>query len=183
MKSPWKRTGTARTADPAPSLPSGASVYSDFLAGELAVQNARKASFEQRGIAVVTTAGTLVTLLFGLAALSTSVAKAEQLSGSTKTALAYALVLFVVSAILALLTNLPIGYQAVPADEIRDRLREKPGRDADAARRDIALTQVKVLRDAKRKNSLKGWCLFGALVFEVVAVGFVMVAIFEVIHP
>lgn len=183
MKRPWKRTRTARTADPDPSSPDGASVYSDFLASELAAQDARKASFEQRGIAVVTTAGTLVTLLFGLAALSTTVAKAEQLSGATKTALAYALVFFVISAVLALLTNLPLGYQAVPADKIGDRLREKPGRDADAARRDIALTQVRVLRDAKRKNGLKGWLLFGALVLEVVAVAFVMVAIFEVIRP
>lgn len=84
MKSPWGRTGTVKTAEPAPPVSQGTSVYSDFLAGELAAQDARKASFEQRGIAVVTTAGTLVTLLFGLAALSTSVAKAQQLSGATK---------------------------------------------------------------------------------------------------
>ncbi|MFZ1926007.1 MAG: hypothetical protein WAU42_07680, partial [Solirubrobacteraceae bacterium] len=104
MKRLWKRT-TAKTAintETGTSL--GTAVYAEFLVGELAEQDARKASFEQRGIAVVTTAGTLVTLLFGLAALSTSVAKAQQLSGATKTALAYALVLFVASAILALLT-------------------------------------------------------------------------------
>jgi hypothetical protein len=41
----------------------------EYLKDELARQDARQSSFEQRGIAVVTTAGTLVTLLFGLAAL------------------------------------------------------------------------------------------------------------------
>jgi hypothetical protein len=177
-----KRTETATTAEPvAPPASPGTAVYGEFLEKELAAQDARKSSFEQRGLAVVTTAGTLVTLLFGLAALSTTVQKSQELSTDEKAWLKAALVLFVVSAITALLTNVPIPYEAVPAEDIKARLKQKPIRDADAARRDIALTQVKVLKDAKRKNTVKGWLLFVALSAEVIAIGFVGVAISEII--
>ncbi|HEX8117309.1 MAG TPA: hypothetical protein VF521_08555, partial [Pyrinomonadaceae bacterium] len=50
---------------------SGYAAYGDFIKDELEAQDKRKASFEQRGLAVITTSGALVTLLFALAALST----------------------------------------------------------------------------------------------------------------
>jgi hypothetical protein len=40
--------------------PSGAAVYSQALKDEVAAQDARKDSFERRGLAVVTTAGEVV---------------------------------------------------------------------------------------------------------------------------
>lgn len=181
-----KRTETATTTESvAPPLASstGTVVYGDFLQGELAAQEARKSSFEQRGLAVVTTAGVLVTVLFGLAALSTNAAKGDPFSTEEKTWLAAALLLFVLSAAAALCTNVPLKYQAVEADTVKARLKETPVRDVDAAQRDIALTQIRVLADAKRKNTWKGWLLFSALLCEVLAVACVGVAIFEVISP
>ena len=45
-------------------------MYGQFIKEELAAQDARKV-LEQRAVAVITTSGTLATLLLGLAALST----------------------------------------------------------------------------------------------------------------
>lgn len=63
----------AETTDPA-----GLVVYGEFIKDELEVQDKRKASFEQRGLAVITTSGVLVTLLFALAALSTKSAASSR---------------------------------------------------------------------------------------------------------
>jgi hypothetical protein len=161
----------------------GNAVYGEYLERQIASQEARKSSFEQRGLAVVTTAGALVTLLFGLAAIATRTGKGDPFSSEEKVWLAAALTLFVVSAVAALWINLPMKYKSVEAGEIRARLKETPVRDADAAHRDIALTQVAVLISARQKNTRKGHLLFAALACEVAAVACVGVAIFEVINP
>ncbi len=180
-----KRTEAAATTERAvpPAESPGTAVYGDFLKDELAAQDARKASFEQRGLAVVTTAGTLVTLLFGLTALLPTAGASHALPGDAKKWLAVALVVFVVAAGFALVTNFPFFYDAPKADAIKTRLNEDPVRAEAAARRDIALTRTNMLRDAKKKNGWKGWLLFAAMSLEVVAVAFVGVAIFEVINP
>jgi hypothetical protein len=87
------------------------------------------------------------------------------------------LALFFASAIAALATNLPLSYQAAEPDAIRSRLREDPPWVIDAAERDIALTRVKALRSAKKKNSFKGLALICALGFEALAVGCVAAAV------
>lgn len=163
--------------------PSGVAVYGEYLKEQLAEEAGRKASFEQRGLAVVTTAGTLVTLLLGLAALSTSAAKSEQLSHAEKVWLGIGFVLFVLSAAAAVLTNLPRKYEVVETDAIEARLEETPVKDAEAARLDIAFTQVNCLKDAKAKNTWKGGLLFAALSCELLAVLCVGIALLEVVGP
>jgi hypothetical protein len=158
----------------------GAAVYGEFLKDQLAAQDARKASFEQRGVGVVTTSGALVTLLFGFAALSST---NQILPNSAKKWLAASLIVFVVAAILALATNLPLPYGGPGPDEIKGRLQLDPPKDERAAQRDIALTRANMLKDAKKKNGWKGWMLFGALLLEVIAVALVGIAIFEAISP
>jgi hypothetical protein len=160
----------------------GTAAYGEVVKDELAVQDARKTSFEQRGLAVVTTAGALATLLFGLAAFAAA-GKTQPLSADVKELLDIAVVVFVAAAILALGTNFPLSYNAPKASSISGRLREKPMRNEDAAMRDIAFTRAKALADAKRKNGWKGWMLFGALSLEVAAIGLLTAAIFETIHP
>jgi hypothetical protein len=159
------------------SKSAGYAVYGDFIKDELEAQDKRKASFEQRGLAVITTSGALVTLLFALAAFSTKAAATFVLPDAAKTWLSVALLLFFLSALAALLTNAPFMYQAVPANKIKDRLLELPPRDADAAAKDIAFTRLKALDSAKQKNAIKGWALAAAMFFEALAVGCVAFAI------
>jgi hypothetical protein len=161
---------------------SGVGVYGAFVDAELRAQDARKVSFEQRGLAVVTTSGVLVTLLFALAGLSTKSKATFVLPHSARLWLVAALVAFVLAAVAALATNFPMPYEAVTSDEIEGRLKE-PIRSEYRAERDVALTRVKALRDAKGKNTTKGRLLFVAIGLEVVAVALVGAAVWLVIAP
>jgi hypothetical protein len=157
--------------------PTGVEAYADFVADELEAQDKRKTSFEQRGLAVITTSGALVTVLFALAALSTKEADTFVLPHAARTWLFIGLGLFFFSAVAALLTNAPFIYQAVDAESVRERLREDPPRKSDAAIKDIAYTRIDALESAKAKNSIKGWALAAAIVLEALAVGCVAVAV------
>ncbi|MGI8438639.1 MAG: hypothetical protein ACR2NV_00295 [Thermoleophilaceae bacterium] len=150
---------------------------------ELRAQDARKASFEQRGLAVITTSGVLVTLLFAFAGLSVQPGATLAFPGSARLWLLAALLAFVLAAAAALATNIPRRYEAVTPDEIERRLTGSPIRSESRAEKDVALTRVKALRDAKGKNTAKGRLLFAAIGLEVLAVGLVGVAVAIVISP
>jgi hypothetical protein len=156
---------------------SGVPVYGDFIQHELDAQDRRKDSFEQRALAIVTTSGALTTILFGLAAFATKPGKPFVLPNDAKPWLIAALALFFVSAIAALVTNLPLSYQAVIVGDIRKRLNEDPIRGADAAAEDVAFTRLKALESAKRKNAVKGWMLALAILAEAFAIGCVAVVV------
>lgn len=160
---------------------SGYASYAAFVKDELAAQDARKASFEQRGITVITTSGALATLLLGLAALSTKKADTFVLPHPADTYLAISLVLFAAAAVLALLTNLPMNYDTPTVDALKERVNEAVMGDEDAAEKDIALTRIKNLKTAKEKNTTKAWLLIAALAGEVLAVGFVAAAVWIII--
>ena len=181
-----RRTRTATSSQPTvppdESTP-GTAVYDEFLKAELASQETRKSSFEQRGLAVVTTTGALVTLLFGLAAIASRTGHGEPFSTEEKVWLAIALVCFVLSAFAALATNFPVKYEGVTVREVVKRLTEAQPNNVEQAHRDVALTQAKILEAAKDKYRLKGRYLFVAMAFEVLGVLAVGVAIFEVVNP
>lgn len=151
--------------------------YGSLLKDELAAQDARKASFEQRAVWVVTTSGALVTLLLALAALSTTQAETFELPQAGRTWLISALICFFFSALGAFVANLPLRYEIVTAEAIAERLEKDPPWTESRALKDIALTRVKALKSAKTKNSIKGWALAAAIGFESLAVGCVVVAL------
>jgi hypothetical protein len=159
----------------------GTETYAALIGRELDAQELRKASLEQRGLAVITTAGALTSLLFGLAAFSTKSAHALVLPASARHLLIAALVLFFASAVGALVVNAPLIYQAVKPVEIRGRLNETPIRGHEAASRDIAFTQLKALESAKKMNGIKGWALLASMVVEAAAVGCLVAAITHVL--
>src|ERR1700694_370776 len=101
---------------PASTTDSGASILAAYVQAQLARQDARKTSLEQRGITVITTAGALVTLLFGLAALSTKRAQTFALPAGASYLLVVALVLFFGAALAAILTNVPLEYEEADAE-------------------------------------------------------------------
>ncbi len=176
-----KLSVSPKPSDIAEKVSDGYEAYGQFVKDELAAQDARKACFEQRGVAVITTSGVLVTLLFGLAALSTKRSQTFVLPHAARAWLSVALLLFFLSAVGALITNAPLIYQAVKTESIRKRLREEPSRSASAAARDIAFTRADALESAKKQNSIKGWALAIAMGFEALAVGCVAMAISKVL--
>lgn len=64
-------------------MSNGFQPYQELLVGLLAEERERKKSIEQRGLSVVTSSGTLATLLFALAVLVTG-SKGFQLPGSSR---------------------------------------------------------------------------------------------------
>lgn len=178
-KLPAKRTPAADAR--ATTEPTGYVTYGEFVKDELAAQDARKASFEQRGQAVIMMAGTLVTLLFTLAALSTNEADTFTLPHAAHTWLLIGLGLFFASALAALVTNAPLTYQAVPVKKVRERLERNRAPSADAATKSIALTRLEALEAAKAKNTIKGRALATALGLEALAVGCIAVAVAQIL--
>lgn len=166
-------------ADEAKDAPAelGSPVLLEYLKDQLARQDARKASLEQRGLAVITTSGALVTLLFGLAALSTGSAATFTLPGTASVLLAIAIVLFVLAAVMAILTNVPIGYQEFEAEPFGKKIEAALVAPRSEVEGNAAKTNRKILASAQAQNDLKGKLLFWAIVVEVAAVGLVGIAV------
>ena len=154
----------------------GSTIYAAYIKDQLDGQDARKQSIEQRGITVITTSGTLVSLLFGLAAVLTGVQNYKLPSGAEHWLYA-ALVAFVVAAIGGIVTNLPLTYIGVRAADLRTAVKRKWNDKPEIAEQRVAATQVNVLDRAKQLNTIKAWVLFGGIVAELFAVVFLALAI------
>jgi hypothetical protein len=150
----------------------GGELYRAFIERQVTDQNVRKASLEQRGIAVITTSGALVTLLFALVATITKT-EGYVLPSAARYPLYGAIALFVLAAIAAITANVPLSYQTANVDALQAAVRDFWDDSEATAGRRIAATDLKVLRAAKRANQLKAYILMWALIVEVVAVGFV----------
>jgi hypothetical protein len=92
----------------------GGAVYLDWIRDLTAAQDARKDKIEARGLAVISVSGALVTLLFGLATLATRTTSGYRLPADARGWLYVAVVLFAISALSAILTNLPLAYVMSP---------------------------------------------------------------------
>jgi hypothetical protein len=165
-KPPEKPNAAAATTDPATY-----EAYGQFI------QDARKASFEQRSVAVITTSGTLATLLLGLAALATKASSTFVVPSDARPWVTAALFGFFASALGALAVNVPLSYEAATVAEMRGRLREDPPRTEPAATKDIGFTRLTALKSAKSKNRFKAWALAVAIGCEALAVGCLAVAV------
>jgi hypothetical protein len=156
--------------------PGGRAIYGAYIKEQLDAQEARKVSLEQRGLAVITTSGALVTLLFGLTALTVKREATFDLPGTAAVFLAAALVFFVLAALSALVTNLPRSYEGVTVDALRAAVRDRWDDSEATASRKVALTRLTVLASAKTVNNQKGLALLGGMVSEIIAVALVGVA-------
>lgn len=157
----------------------GRATYVAFLKDEIAAQDARKASFESKGIAVITTSGTLVTLLFALAALSTKHEATFDLPKDARHWLVWALVFFFAAAVAALVTNVPGWYQSVDVADVKPLL--EGGDTEEEALEAVGLVQVAVVASAEKWNNRKGYVLLLAMALEVVAVGCVALAVSKIL--
>jgi hypothetical protein len=142
----------------------------DFIAAELEVERSRKASFESRGFAVITTSGVLVTLLFGLAALVTS-RKSFIPPDSVRWLLSAAAGFFVAAAALGIRSNAPARYLQVQPDSlailVTPEVWGQPGADAG---RELTAAQLTELEDARARNQGKGRIVLAAMALQLVAI-------------
>jgi hypothetical protein len=144
---------------------------------QLKREDVRKTSFEGRGLSIITSSGTIVTLVFGLAALATK-ATDFKLDSTSKTALAVALVLFVAAAACGIGANIPMGYGEIQKPGL-DRLvsEEYWLGDLALAQRRVAEAEVDQIVIARRSNGRKAHLLIGGLTLEVLGVLAVAIAV------
>ena len=155
----------------------GRTIYADYIREQVDAQEARKLSLEQRGLAVITTSGVLVTLLFGLTALSVRRESTFVIPDTAAALLIAALVFFVLAALLAIITNLPRGYEGVTVGALRQAVRERWADSEAVASEMVALTRLKMLDSAKKNNDVKGLALVVAMGCEILAVALVGAAV------
>jgi hypothetical protein len=152
-------------------------VYNELIAEHLERQAKRKASIEQRGLAVISTSGALVTLQFALVAVITD-QDSFSLTGPERTVLGLSLLAFVAAAVLGLLTNITRSYAYVSTRQLEELTRPTSwqGSRSEAQRR-IARVRVRMLRSARTNNGAKAKLLRYAIATEVAAVAFLAVCV------
>jgi hypothetical protein len=154
----------------------GSSVYSEYIAEQVAREDSRKDSLEARGQAVLTTAGAIATLLFGLAAFNIG-DKHFTLPESAKVLLIFALSFFFLSACAAIATNMPLDYDEVKPSELREAVKNRWLDPEATAERMTSLTRLKVLSSARTNNDKKARFLYASIWLQGVAVACVAVAV------
>jgi hypothetical protein len=160
--------------------------YTDLIGQQLTEERASKTSIEQRGMAVITSSGTLVTLLLAIAALVTST-KTFALGTVPKVTLGVSLVAFVVAAILGILINFPrSSYQEAKLDDVK-KLVDDPAEwkaSFEVGSQDTAAASLDILRAMRTVNTDKAQSLQRAMIAEIVAIGLLAVtailALFQV---
>lgn len=162
-------TTSSSTAKAAPSEgPGDGSVYGAFVSLQLDDQRSLKDSLESRAAGVITSSGVLVTLLFGLAAITTHT-KNFQLPSSAHIPLIVALGAFVSAFGLAVAVGVPFRYKAVtPAGLEQIRIDKWRDREWVALRR-IAGTEIVQFEGYLRANRIKAWLLLAAGASQLVA--------------
>lgn len=145
----------------------GYEVYAAYIERTLIAQDARKSSIEQRGISVITTSGTLVTLLFAVIGLATKASTTYNLPADIRGWLVAAVTLLVLAAAGGLVSNIPLQYSNVKVTELRQAVDTLWNEDAWTATGRVARTQLEVLERATAVNRLKVYVLFAAVICEV----------------
>jgi hypothetical protein len=154
------------------------SPWAAYVIEQLAREDARKDSLEKRGLAVVTTAGALATLLFAFAAFDQK-NDAVLLSGSAVDALKRALIAYLVSAGLAIATNAPFFYAEVKPDAVKKAIKTKWADPT--AEYEATATRVKVFTRARKVNNLKAVALLLAIAAQAVGVFFIAQAVWKIL--
>lgn len=155
----------------------GTELLASFIESELAAEESRKDSIEQRGSAVISTSGALVTVLFGLAAVVTGQDKYTP-PDVALWAILLALVLFVMAAVLGLLTNAVRNYNRVKLDDVEKTVdTEWRTITVDDARAAISQSNLRVLRSARTQTNGKAQLLKAAVICQVAAVAVLALAV------
>lgn len=153
--------------------------YGQLISDQLGEERDRKKSLEQRGNAVITTSSVIASLLLGLGAIA---GDSFVLTPKARPFVLWALVAFVVSAILAVGTSLPFGYREATASGLRKLVTKERWRDdAETVAASTASLEIDILQRARKWNRVKAFLLIFAIGSQVLAVGLTSVAVWRVL--
>jgi hypothetical protein len=155
-----------------PTEATAAASVTALVRAELAAEQARKTSLEQRGLAVITSSGVLVTLLLAIGAASEGAPLA--VTGPARISLIGALPAFIGAAISGILANWTWTVNAVPVHErwglrnlVEPETFDGPHSTVD---RPIVEAQVGQIARLREVNGRKAWALQLGLILEVFAI-------------
>lgn len=152
--------------------------YHTLLTDQLADERAKKNSLEQRGIAVITTSGTLVTITLGFVALATR-AQTYVLGPTVVALLVVALAGLVLAAAAGLVVNLPARLPVVDAGEFTT---VNGGDDLETVGAEHEVL-AHLLTDLRQVNRPRARILFAGLLVEVTALAVMAVAVVVALTP
>jgi hypothetical protein len=128
-----------------------------------------RTSLEQRGVAVVSTSGILVALLFGFSTIARRSADIH-IAQSARLWFYLALRAFALATATALLVAFPWRVEATRTAALEGVLRDRWNDPESPARRRVAVTRLKLYATYRRANRRKGLLLALAILSEVAAV-------------
>jgi hypothetical protein len=167
------------TGDSEKETPSGGDVYGAYIKSHFDFQQTRKTNLESKAAAIITTSGTLVTLLFGLVAVVTG-ASGFVLPGATHGWLIAAIMSFVVAAALAIVGSvIPVPYGELIFQP--DKLAGAWNQPAKVASQNVARLQIQQSSLASRRNGVKAWLVLLGGAAELVALAMLAVAVVTVL--
>jgi len=115
---------------------------------------------------VVTTTGVLTAALFGIATFVRPV-KDHGIPVAAHGPLVLAMVLLLLSAACAIMTNVPRSYESVATEELKSAVTGLWGDNPNDAMQRVAATQVKEIKSARHRNKSKAWLLVASLELEI----------------
>lgn len=156
-------------------------VIAQLIAKEVERTQATTASLQSRGLAVISSAGTLVTLLFGLSALATNAADLT-LSTATRIPLILAAGLLVLAAVAGISTNAPRHKHAIGLDGLGPLLDDDAwSAEARHALQATARTHLKIAQAARDANRTMARFLLAGIVLEIAGVACITWAVIALI--
>lgn len=152
-----------------------------LIEDQLAEERSTKAALEARANTVITSAGTLTTLLFGLSALATK-SNTYALPDLAKGLLMLAVFCFLVAILFALWAAAPATYSELSVKSLRDVATVKAfGAPATEAEPKIAAALVEVIDGARIGNKKKADHLKRAVIAELGAATVLAIAVIVVL--
>jgi hypothetical protein len=146
-------------------------IYATVIDDELERERDRRTSLEQRAMAVVTSSGVLVTLVFGFGTFIKGQG-GFHLPLPSRIILTLALFAFVMAAVLSLLTNRPRAYNPFGVKtDLQRMVGELWSTPRDSARHSIARFRVGEIDRWRDNNKVKAANLQRAIAMECVGIG------------
>jgi hypothetical protein len=148
-----------------------------LVATRLAEEEGRHGSLQARGLAVVTTSGTLVTLIFAVAQFVLRSRAVVRVPDASRWMLTIAAAVFVGAAICGLVANIPRDLGRPVSSEIAEKIDSEWSKSGVSAEKTVALTRARQLQKLESVNDVAAWAVLAGLATEVFAIALAAAAV------
>jgi hypothetical protein len=152
-------------------------VYAEFVKKRIEEEERRTSSLQARGLAIVSTSGALVTLLFGIGSITL---RSQQYVApmNVRILLVFGAAVFGLAAVSGLAANIPRSYAIPDVTDLLQRFSDKSwSMERLVAEQEVADSYTRQLHPAERGTINTAFCVKLGVGLEVLAVILVVVAI------